>query len=865
MPVIVSKPFGSKEVVQDCITVDAATGPVEVILKGSQVFITKDGASYAQLDAANNIITLNAEGEYCFTIPADCAATEVCYSAIIGGGGDGDTEETPLYVPINKIEYCNPDTETLWEKVCTATADAEGNVTLEVLNETDTGLACETQKSSELLCKKWQTVEVGLDNGGIPFATDFTAEITNSDGSTTIFDQTASGSYPEQQDQWAATLQGLYPDCAVSKRWNAVGGGGGVDGPPDGVAFDGLFALYTHFTCCPTGVYPVSSVITSGDDAGTTFKMGFRDGPMNKGFQCVTCTDDGLEFGPLLNEDGTPVPDAELPPADCIYPCDEELPVAPTSTTEALFGCDDGTDPSTPVIALFDKETLAIEYFIDDGDGTLVGYEIIGGFVNCETGEPIEFPEPEPIVTCNERELGEVCYKLDDAPILFSDVFNAKDPSEQLEYDTGCGLLSITVKGAIAQATPNDALWIRTGIAGGSAGQSVISITSDQPIDLCFDVSSINGFTNIDGPNAETLSDFSVTPDVTLHPAHLWDGNTLGNVGIPNNENQTGISTLSFTGITNLSFTHNWDRPEAWVIFKNLMVKCNIVCKAKAFQDCETGEVTYRDSVTGAIVPADIVYKCPDPLEEVADLLTALIGNPEDTCCPEEELQLNCETCGSESEVIFANGTYSLASGGEVTVDDLIGTRYTGPSQAGCGEALPAGAWAGLGFGGNTNPIVLSSTEPMSGIRIYAGNVNDGEEFTITDGFGTPPDCFVADTCGGFEPSNTGYTYTGAGIGSFVIDYGFETPITSALLSHNAGGAGVLLRFEIINCLSSGERTRADSAAGEWTAPTLESLQAKTVDDLRKEATSMAIDSSGLKAELVKRIFEETRFKTRGK
>lgn len=68
-----------------------------------------------------------------------------CYEPQIGSINLTDETIAKLLegrVDVEKYEYCNPDTGTKWVKVCSYTADENGVVSQNVLDEFDTGFSC---------------------------------------------------------------------------------------------------------------------------------------------------------------------------------------------------------------------------------------------------------------------------------------------------------------------------------------------------------------------------------------------------------------------------------------------------------------------------------------------------------------------------------------------------------------------------------------------------------------------------------------------------------------------------------------------------------------------------------------------------
>lgn len=363
------------------------------------------------------------------------------------------TNPTP---DVEKLEYCNPDTETMWVKACNYAFDAEGVAVETVLSDSDTGIACsdwqddidvekqetcntETgtmfyrvcrfvtdsdgvtteevitdwtdsgipckQSTETIFCKKWQTLAIGFDNTGTVFNWTSTFEITNSDGSIVTFDQTPTAGWTEQIEQWAASIQALYPDCIVEPRCNLPNGCGGLLGPVSDAPMPKMFARYVHISCCPTGVYPVSAKILNGDGAGKDLVTDFNSTPIKFGFQCVDCEGN---VGPLKYEDGTDVLEADLPA--CTFPCEQNLPETPESqcSVDIIPVCEIQPefelDPDTVIDASIITSDLYLQFVICGSDVDSYAYDADGNphtladgnyYGNCDDLEPIDPPLPE--------------------------------------------------------------------------------------------------------------------------------------------------------------------------------------------------------------------------------------------------------------------------------------------------------------------------------------------------------------------------------------------------------------------------------------------------------------------------------------
>lgn len=163
---------------------------------------------------------------------------------------------------------------------------------------------------------------------------------------------------------------------------------------------------------------------------------------------------------------------------------------------------------------------------------------------------------------------------------------------------------------------------------------------------------------------------------------------------------------------------------------------------------------------------------------------------------------LDCDDCETVSELIHTNGVYPLDGGGTATVTNLTASPFTGSPQAGCGDALDPGPWGIVGSSGfgSFPAFTINFSQPVSGIRLYVGNVNPEEELTLSAG---PADCVSPDAdCDGITFTPTGFvadaTHT---ISSHIVEYAWQNPISTLTLTHNQLGLGHLVRFEVLDCI----------------------------------------------------------------
>lgn len=354
------------EQMQNCLTVEpceGATFPV-TISETVTVELTADNIQ-ALVDALNGLTvtiedTVTVEGTV--SISADSIAA---LAAAIAVALDAITLDVTGTVSLDPSQFV-------------VGVDCDGE-------EVGTGLPVVVQgvvdicPQPQAFCKKWTTLAVGLDNTGTRFNQTLTIELTNNDGSKTTIQQTPTAGWTQQIEQWAASLAIAYPDCDVEPRCNIAGGCGGLLGPVSDAPLPKMFARYVHLSCCPTGKFPISAKVVDGK----SLVVDFNQTPEKRGYVCVDCAGN---VGPLRYENGEVVPAADLPA--CTFDCAESFPELPEAPLNVLLGCDDGTDPATTIVATV-EESGAVSYYVDDGDGGLAEYTLVGQLVDCTTGEPL--------------------------------------------------------------------------------------------------------------------------------------------------------------------------------------------------------------------------------------------------------------------------------------------------------------------------------------------------------------------------------------------------------------------------------------------------------------------------------------------
>ncbi len=296
------------------------------------------------------------------------------------------------------ISECRPDTNTIW--VVTYSIDADGVQT--EINAADTGQVCPSPQTE---CVKWSSTVVFFDNTGTRFTESHEITVTNVDGTETVINAAPTTGWTQQLQEWQAQFQAAYPEAIVEVRCNIPGGCGGLLAPPsDAQPSDAIQWRYLSMIHCPTDQkIPVKAEITDSSNPARIGRVLVYDSvqtPEKRGYRCVDCE---TGYGNLKNEDGTEVPESDLPV--CVFSCAETIPQSPESacTFDALEGgCDDVNSddetlwvPTTRIVSICDG-VISADYYTEDPDGGLEDYELIGNFVECDSGTVVPDPEPVP-------------------------------------------------------------------------------------------------------------------------------------------------------------------------------------------------------------------------------------------------------------------------------------------------------------------------------------------------------------------------------------------------------------------------------------------------------------------------------------
>ena len=236
------------------------------------------------------------------------------------------------------------------------------------------------------VCRKWSSVNIQLDNTGTHFSEATTITLENTDGSTFTFVTGPHVSWSAQVADIAAQMDTYYSAAIYDPRCTT--GCGGLNPPPSDVpAQPGIFARYINGTHCPTDlVIPTSA--TAFSDTRSERKLPFfaTPTPEYRGTQCLCC--DG-EPGPLKFDDGTEVPEADLPV--CVFDCAESIPVPPPAACSfAPIGifCEitpgDTSNPEAETDPIIATENVVLTQVTCGADVSITGYTID------ENGDPVE-------------------------------------------------------------------------------------------------------------------------------------------------------------------------------------------------------------------------------------------------------------------------------------------------------------------------------------------------------------------------------------------------------------------------------------------------------------------------------------------
>lgn len=318
------------------------------------------------------------------------------------------TEPPP--VDVEPIQECRDDTLwNVWYAVNPTTSE------LVEIGAADTGVPCVPEQCDQPLtpeCVKVRRYTVGYDNGTTPGSSSndcgaapnfiryqwpFTVDYWAVNGGQVGAGDTTLGpttSWGPQLTAWAAFLDANDPNL------NAEAAFGFNPAPTwrfaeiegcDPLATYGPLVMTRTDTGCQYSVYPI--LVTE------TIEFGYR-------YATIDC--DGAVTINWLDADGQPT----APPEDaaCWVPCAFEFStliepdaVSPCETF-TQFGCDNDDGTAVVVLSTFcDGSPIpTIEIYTQDSwlnaasADDLVVHELVGDFVDCESGQVIEPPAPEP-------------------------------------------------------------------------------------------------------------------------------------------------------------------------------------------------------------------------------------------------------------------------------------------------------------------------------------------------------------------------------------------------------------------------------------------------------------------------------------
>lgn len=322
-------------------------------------------------------------------------------------------------------------------------------------------------------CYKSKTLYTVIDNTKTRFNWTMEMEVFFTDGSSTIITQTPTTGWTAQLNQWVglfdAAISNKCDDYLVEPRCNVLPSGcGGLLPPPS--ELQGLIPnmawRYLNIGACSTcpAINNVEIVSINGVDLEKSrpLVMSYVEGEEKRYTYCESCGTDGTLY--YFGTDEV-VPESDMPL--CIFSCGESFPTLPEPICAFISneeGCDDGTDPPTPITRICDicEGQIVCNYYVNDADGALVDYNngegLIGSYIDCESGEPVGEPvvEKDSVAVCNfpSTPFGEFrCYGSDDvAESSYQNTDNATD----ISFSIGGTPQSTQMKWAFNQQGPND-------------------------------------------------------------------------------------------------------------------------------------------------------------------------------------------------------------------------------------------------------------------------------------------------------------------------------------------------------------------------------------------------------------------------
>ena len=226
----------------------------------------------------------------------------------------------------------------------------------------------------------------------------------------------------------------------------------------------------------------------------------------------------------------------------------------------------------------------------------------------------ISFTRPVGTITggycCLPEPTGEACYTVTETYTLNPlQMLGATGISGSKVY--GDTLATISVEASSLPVANNFTdVSVQTGSSGTPVQDRKIKISFSKPVKWQIDFSNIQAFNgNIN--TSERFYNFSARPDSTvIHPKHQYDvlgNNILGPIdgtGVP-----TDRSTFLYSNNDGIEFTAGFAGVVGQQTFGNIGFTTTYQRKATVYVDCN-GVVTYKDSITGAVVAASLIEVC---------------------------------------------------------------------------------------------------------------------------------------------------------------------------------------------------------------------------------------------------------------
>lgn len=270
--------------------------------------------------------------------------------------------------------------------------------------------ACPVEEEYSTSCWKSKFVEGGLDNTFTSFKhTNQVFEVLFSDGTNNTFNIASATNWSNQVQQMADGLGSIMPWAEDTNSY-CINGCGDLTEPV--VPLPLMFARYAGFRTCPGDPVPVNVSYTSDQaEKSVDLVLQFVETETFYWDRCSKCGDptDVIWTNALTGEVSE-----EVPP--CAIPCCDDFKETPTTNCQffpPVDGCDNGTEPPTPIARVSKDCGNGIEnsYLIDDGDGGFEDYALVGQFTSCTSGEVVPEEEPD---TGLEDKICELIDKIDE-------------------------------------------------------------------------------------------------------------------------------------------------------------------------------------------------------------------------------------------------------------------------------------------------------------------------------------------------------------------------------------------------------------------------------------------------------------------